>query len=50
MIDVLTNKNYFKLKETGPIFYNIGGGCGSDDDGVLNVAPKKYVGTIVDCY
>ena len=47
-IDVLTDKHYFKLKGTGPISYNLGCNFGRNDDGTLNVAPKKYNATIVD--
>ena len=49
-IDVLTNKNYFKLKGTGPISYHRGCDFGRDDDGSLYFAPKTHVEAMVDFY
>ena len=40
-IDVLTNKNYSKIKGTGPISYHRGCDFGHDDDGTLYFSSKK---------
>ena len=49
-IDGLTNKNYFKLKGTGPISYHLGCDFDRDDDGTLHFAPEKCSETMVNCY
>ena len=47
---VLTNKNYFTLKGTGPISYYLCCHFGRNDDGNLHFATKKHVETIADFY
>ena len=47
---VLTNKNSFKLKGTGPISYHLGCDFGRDDYDTLYFAPKKRFETMVYCY
>ena len=43
VVDVLINKHNFKLKETVPISYHLGGDFGRDEDGTLHFAPKKFI-------
>ena len=50
IIDILTNKHYFKLKGAGHISYHLGYDFVRDDDGTLCFAPKKHVDTMIDCY
>ena len=48
--DVLTNKNYFKLKGKDPISYHLGWDFGSDNDDTLLFVPKKHIEIMIDCY
>ena len=48
--DVLTNKDYFKLKGTCPIFYHLSCAFGRDDDATLCFAPKKCACKVIDFY
>ena len=42
IIDVLTNKNYFKIKETLPISYHLGCNFSRDDDDTLYLHLKVH--------
>jgi hypothetical protein len=49
-IDVLEKKHNFKLKGTGPIEFHLGCDFFRDDDGVLCMAPKKYIEKMIMGY
>jgi hypothetical protein len=42
-VDVLEQKHKFKLKGTGTIAFHLGCDFFRDDEGVLCMAPKKYI-------
>ena len=42
-MDVLEHKYNFKLKGTGPISFHLGCDFFCDEDGVLCMAPHKYI-------
>ena len=42
-IDTLKSKYNFKIKEAGPLELNLGADSFRDEDGVLCMAPQKYV-------
>ena len=50
LADILTEKHGFKLKGTGPISFHLGCDFFRDDNGVLCMAPKKYVDRMVAGY
>ena len=50
VIDMLKDKNKFKLKGTGPIEFHLGCDFFRDRDGVLCMAPKKYIDKCVGNY
>ena len=50
VIDMLTDKNNFKLKGTGPIEFHLGCDFFRDKDGVLCMAPRKYIDKCVGNY
>ena len=49
-IDILTTKYNFKLKGTGPIAFHLGMDVYRDDDGILCLAPRKYIERMVANY
>jgi hypothetical protein len=51
IIDSLTSKPVnFKLKGTGPVIYHLGCDYFRDEDGILCVAPLKYIDRMADTY
>ena len=48
--DELEGKYSFKLKGTGPISYHLGNDFYRDKEGVLCMAPKKYIERMIDTY
>ena len=46
----LTEQYCFKLKGTGPITFHLGCDFYRDDDGVLCMAPRKYIDKMIDGY
>jgi hypothetical protein len=40
----------FKLKGTGPISFHLGCNFARDEDGVMTMAPKKYIQKLIDGY
>ena len=48
--DVLQNKYKFKLKGTGPLEFHLGCNFYRNDDGILCMAPTKYIDRMVDNY
>ena len=42
-VNILESKHKFKLKGTGPIEFHLGCDFFRDDDGILCMAPKKYI-------
>ena len=50
IIDLLVSKYGFKLKGTGSIQYHLGMNFFRDEDGVLCLAPRKYVTKIMMSY
>jgi hypothetical protein len=49
-VDTLTEKYHFKLKGTGPIAFHLGMDIFRDKDGVLCIAPRKYIERILATY
>ena len=49
-IDILKDKYDYKLKGTGPINFHLGCNFHRDDEGVLMMEPKKYIGKMLDGY
>ena len=47
---LLTEKYKYKLKGTGDIAFHLGCDFFRDDDGVLCMAPRKYIGKMIDGY
>jgi hypothetical protein len=43
LVDVLEKKHNFKLKGTGPIEFHLGCDFFRDDEGILCMAPRKYI-------
>ena len=50
IVKLLVNKYNFKLKGTGSIEYHLGMDFFRDDDGVLCIAPRKYVKKMMESY
>jgi hypothetical protein len=50
VVDVLERKHKFKLKETASIAFHLGCDFICDDNGVLCMAPKKYIEKLVMGY
>ena len=50
LCDTLVKKYKFKLKGTGPISFHLGCDFFQDKDGVLCMAPKKYIEKMVKAY
>jgi hypothetical protein len=50
IVDILENKCHFKLKGTGPITFHLGMDFFRDKDGVLCMAPRKYVEKMIASY
>jgi Reverse transcriptase (RNA-dependent DNA polymerase) len=50
IVNVLTNKYKFKLKGTGTIEFHLGMDFFRDDDGVLCIAPRKYIEKMKQSY
>jgi hypothetical protein len=50
IIDVLQGKYNFKLKGTGPIKFHLGMDFFHDRDGVLCIAPKKYIEKMIESF
>ena len=50
VIDALEKEQEFKLKGTGPITYHLGSDFFCDSEGVLCMAPKKYIDRMSDIY
>ena len=48
--DTLMEKYEFKLKGTGPITFHLGCDFFRDKDGVLCMAPKRYIEKMIDTY
>jgi hypothetical protein len=48
--DMLHNKYGFKLKGTGPIHFHLGMDFFRDNNGVLCIAPKKYIEKMIVSY
>jgi hypothetical protein len=48
--DILMDKHKFKLKGTGPITYHLGCDFFRDKDGVMCMAPNKYIDKMVSTY
>jgi hypothetical protein len=46
----LTKQFRFKLNGTGPTFYHLGIEYVQDKDGVLCMAPKKYIKKLLDSF
>jgi hypothetical protein len=49
-MDILENKNKFKLKGTGPITFHLGMDFTRDNDGTLCISPTKYIEKLVKNY
>ena len=49
-IDLLTNKYHYKLKGTGEISFHLGCNFFRDKEGILCMAPLKYIEKMVDGY
>lgn len=49
-VDILMKKYKFKLKETGPITFHLGMDFFIDKDGVLCMAPCKYIDKMINNY
>jgi len=50
IIDFLTKVKAFKLKGTGPISYHLGCDFFRDDEGILCMAPRKYIEKMSSSY
>ena len=50
IVDVLTQEHNFKLKGTGTISFHLGCDYFRDEDGVLCMAPRKYIEKMQDAY
>jgi hypothetical protein len=50
LVNLLTNEHNFKLKGTGSIKFHLGCDFFRNDDGVLCMAPKKYIDKMIDGY
>ena len=50
VVDELSNRYGFKLKGTGPTTYHLGIDYFRDDEGVLCMAPKKYIDKMIANY
>jgi hypothetical protein len=48
--DILMDKHKFKLKGTGPISYHLGCDFSRDSDGIMCMAPNKYIEKMVSTY
>ena len=48
--DILMDKHKFKLKGTGPISYHLGCDFFRDKNGVMCMAPNKYIEKMIDTY
>jgi hypothetical protein len=48
--DLLMEKHKFKLKGTGPISFHLGCDFFRDSDGVMCMAPKKYIEKMISTY
>ena len=49
-MDVLETKHSFKLKGTGPIEFHLGCDFFRDEEGILCMAPKKYIEKMIMSY
>jgi hypothetical protein len=49
-VNILTTKYNFKLKGTGPITFHLGMDFFRDKDGVLCIAPRKYIERMISTY
>ena len=49
-VDILMSKYKFKLKGTGPIAFHLGMDIYRDDDGILCIAPRKYIERMIATY
>jgi hypothetical protein len=49
-VDALEKKHKFKLKGTGRIAFHLGCDFFRDDEGILCMAPKKYIETMMMGY
>jgi hypothetical protein len=50
IVDVLMMKHKFKLKGMGPIKFHLGMDFFRDSDGVMCIAPKKYIEKMMASY
>ena len=50
VIDMLEKTHGFKLKGTGPLEFHLGCDFVRDPDGILSMAPKKYIQRMIDNY
>ena len=50
IVDALEKDYGFKLKGTGPIAYHLGSDFFCDSEGVLCMAPKKYIDRMSEIY
>ncbi len=50
LINALTQKHNFKLKGTGPIAFHLGCNFFHDEDGIMCMAPRKYIKKMEDNY
>ena len=49
-IDTLKNKYNFKIKEAGPLEFHLGADFFRDDEGILCMAPQKYIERLTASY
>src|SRR5687768_7881260 len=49
-IDILKNDYQFKIKEAGPLEFDLGADFFRDEDGTLCMAPQKYIERLVASY
>ena len=49
-VKILETKYKFTVKGTGPLTYHLGADFGRDKDGILYMAPKKYINRMIANY
>ncbi len=50
LVDTLKTKYGFKIKEAGPLEFHLGADFYHDKEGVLCMAPQKYIGRLIQSY
>ena len=49
-VDILKSSYQFKIKEAGPLEFHLGADFFHDEDGMLCMAPQKYIERLVSSY